>query len=52
VLIKLDVGLGLGEEIPVRNRTEIIVPTGWSAGTGSYVSLSFEEHLRAPVIHV
>ena len=28
-LIKLDVGLGLAEAVPVRHRPEIIVPTGW-----------------------
>lgn len=32
-LIKLDVGLGLGEEVPVRHRPEIIVPSGSFAGT-------------------
>ena len=31
-LIKLDVGLGLAEEIPVGHRPEIIVPGGRSAG--------------------
>jgi len=34
-LIKLDVGLGLAEKVPVWHRPEIIVPTGWSAGSGN-----------------
>ena len=33
-LIKLDVGLALGEDVPVGHRPEIIVPGGWSADRG------------------
>jgi hypothetical protein len=35
-LIKLDVGLGLAEEVPAGHRPEIIVPGGRSAGGGDW----------------
>lgn len=33
-LIKREVGLGLGEEVPVRHRLGSVVPGGWSARWG------------------
>ena len=35
-LVKLDVGLGLAEEVPVGHRPEIIGPGGRSAGGGDW----------------
>ena len=35
-LVKLEVGLGLAEDVPVRQRLGSIVPTGWSAGGGDW----------------
>ena len=36
-LVKLEAGVRLGDEVPVRHRPETIVPTGWSGGRGDYL---------------